>query len=1145
MKYAELKCKTNYSFLRGGSHPEELITRAIDVGLHALALNDNDGVYGLPKAHGKALELQEKAGKTVKLLIGAELTLGSHAPLTLLCRDKQAYALLCRMITKGHADQPKGHARLEWEHFMQMMSEPGHQGLVALVDPNWAPTWEINILYDEKRNIISQPRTFRFDELKQMFGDRLSLTLSRFLDGHDKKRTENALEASRRFDIPLVATNDVHFHHPNRRVLQDVLTANRHLVSLEEAGRKLFSNAERYLKAPSQMAKLFDDLPEALGRTVEIADSCTFSLSELKYYYPTEWIPKGETAQQYLERLTWEGARGRYPEGIPADVEKQVRSELKLIEELRFADYFLTVWYIVDYARSKKILCQGRGSAANSAVCYCLGITAVDPVRMNLLFERFISAERGEPPDIDVDFEHERREEVIQHIYEKYGRDRAAMVSAVITYKSKAAMRDIKRAFGLDLERDPPENLRLGFERLSKQLRGFPRHLSIHSGGFILSHEPLTNIVPVEPARMENRTIIQWDKYDLDILGLLKVDVLSLGMLSAIKKSLSLIGKELHEIPAEDPATYEMIQKGDTVGTFQIESRAQMNMLGRLKPRTFYDLVVEVAIVRPGPIVGKMVHPYLKRRNGLEPIDYPHPDLVPILGKTLGVPLFQEQVMKIAIVLAGFTPGEADRLRRAIGAWRSNGTIEEMGRKLMKGLLARGLPMEWVQRVFDQIKGFAEYGFPESHAASFALLAYASAWLKRHHQAEFTCSLINSQPMGFYSVHSLVEDAKRSGALVLPIDPNISEWDCTMEELPVTYLRAPKPGGPRVRALRLGFRIVKGIREDEVQELLYERRRRPFTGLSDFLARVTIRRDVLFRLAMGDVFRPFGLDQRQALWQLLAQQVLLYDKNREQLNLFAHAQSGVGAAGLAAGTLRDGPRTVHGEPCASDREPCTRDREPCTQDREPCTRDREGRTVHAEPNTAQSSSSAAQGEPGTLSRSEPFTCPGTGKLAREPTPHFAPPPTENLPQFAKLDDYATIVADYESHGLSLRGHPMQALRKKLRNISQLTAKKLRNLEHGQTAEITGLVIVRQRPPTANGTVFATLEDETGLMDLILHARTFERYGDLLMSSAFLTARGIVQREGWSVSVLVKRLSSPLPPDDNLRKKARAYGSHLG
>jgi error-prone DNA polymerase len=855
--------------------------------------------------------------------------------------------------------------------------------------------------------------------LQDFFQDRLYIPLARLLDGWDEKRTRAAREAKRRYGARVVAVNDVHYHAGARRTLQDVVTAIRHGTTLKDAGNLLFSNAERRLKSAAEMSALFKDLPDALRATLDIADSCVFSPAEIRYRYPSEWIPAGETAQSYLEKLVWQGARGRYPGGTPSNVEAQLKHELKLVNELSFADYFLTIWEIVEYARQKEILCQGRGSAANSAVCYCLGITAVDPVRMNLLFERFISAERGEPPDIDVDFEHERREEVIQHIYEKYGRDRAAMVAAVITYRSRSSIREVTKV--LDAPLAPA---------MAEELQGFPRHLSIHSGGFTLSADPLIETVPVEPARMEGRTIVQWDKDDLDAIGLLKVDVLALGMLTAIKKTCDLTKLPYAKIPAEDRATYAMIQHADTIGTFQIESRAQMNMLGRLQPRSFYDLVIQVAIVRPGPIVGKMVHPYLKRRRGIEPIDYPHPKLKPILHKTLGVPIFQEQVMKIAIELAGFTAGEADELRRAIGAWRSSGSIEKVGGRLRAGLLASGLPREWVDRVFEQIKGFAEYGFPESHAASFALLAYASAYLKCHHPAEFTCSLINSQPMGFYSSHSLVDDAKRHGVEVRAVDLNRSEWDCTIEE----------------GALQLGLRVVSGLARVDADKLIAERRARPFTSAGDFLARVRLAPLVLQRLAMGDAFAPFGLEQRDALWEILAQAAATRPEPTGQLDL----------------------------------------------------------------------------------------------LAGVPARHARYDASDARARFASLDDYDAIRADYDAYRLSTRGHPMTAVRGKLPGLPKATSQHVRRARHGETVTMAGLVIVRQRPSTAGGTVFAALEDEHGLVDLILHKNTQERYGELFLNHSFLIAKGVAQRDAHSVSVLVRQIRAVWKEPDDLRAQSHDW-----
>ncbi len=1013
--YAELRCKTCYSFLEGASQPEELIDRAAVLGLRALALTDRGGVYGVPKAYRAS-----KHHPALKLIVGAEVPFDEdRPPITLLARDRAAYGLLCRTLTAAHADRPKGEPVLRWLEFLSLMERPESRGLVALPEPG--PRAEIATLRD-------------------VFSDRLFLPVSRHLDGLDRQRLERARELAREHGCRLVAVNDVRAHLPDRRKLQDVFTALRHRVPLSDAGRRLHSNAERYLKSPARMARLFADLPDALRATVDIAESCVFSPSELRYRYPSEWIPAGETAHEYLTRLTCEGAARRYPAGAPDAVRRQLAHELGLIGELGFADYFLTIWEIVEFARGRGILCQGRGSAANSAVCYCLGITAIDPVRMNLLFERFISAERGEPPDIDVDFEHERREEVLQHVYEKYGRDRAAMVSAVITYRSRLAVREVCKALEEDL--DAPSETALA---LAREVQGFPRHLSIHSGGFTLSADPILETVPVEPARMEGRTIVQWDKDDLDSIGLLKVDLLALGMLSALHRCFDLVreasGRQLSiaAVPAEDEPTYEMIRRADTVGTFQVESRAQMSMLPRLLPRCFYDLVVQVAIVRPGPIVGKMVHPYLRRRRGEEKPDIPHPALEPILGKTLGVPLFQEQVMKMAVALGGFTSGEADELRRAIGSWRSRGSVDRLGKKLMEGLLHNGLPQEFVDRVFQQIQGFAEYGFPESHAASFALIAYASCYVKCHHPAEFLCALVNSQPLGFYSVHTLVEDARRHGVRVLPVDPNRSTWDCGMEGTSV----------------RLGWRVVRGLARAEADGIVACAAERPFTSLSDFLSRARVRRDRLEELALAGAFECFGLDRRGALWAILHQAELLRPgspggwraADGQQLSLFSVAPE------VAAGAAAPAP-------------------------------------------------------------------------------------------FAAMTDLETIHADYATYGLSLRGHPMQALRRHWKSIPPGTTRGARESPHGRSLAIAGLVIVRQRPPTAKGTCFATLEDEDGFLDLIFHARVFERFQDVFWSSAFLKVRGRIQRDGLAVNLIVSGLEPLREQRPGRAEPPRAPGSYF-
>ncbi|NDD90967.1 error-prone DNA polymerase [bacterium] len=1023
VRYAELTCRTHYSFLRGASHPHELVQQAAELGLSALAITDRNGVYGIPKAYRAWKELSEEKRSALRLIIGSELTLRSSSEiqesglgadsLILLARTRRAYGLLCRLITEAHAGKEKGNAFLSPEILRNFIHHPDFN--LPLREIAWISPPPLNLKNPKSKEWLRRTENLLERNLSVYY------PIFQFRDAYDAIRLRNAETLAKRFgERTLIAANDVHTHHEARRPLQEVLTSIRETTPLKEAGFKLFQNGERRLKSSDEMLELFSHWPQLLTQAHELSREFQFDLSELRYRYPSEWIPPGYTAQSYLSELTWKGASDRYGGElrIPEATRKQLLHELALIDQLGFADYFLTIWEIVDYARSKKILCQGRGSAANSAVCYCLGITAIDPVRMNLLFERFISVERGEPPDIDVDFEHERREEVIQHVYQKYGRHRAGMVAALITYRSRSAFREVSKALGFQPndEKSIDEAKRSPLvERFSEEIYGFPRHLSIHSGGFTLSADPLIETVPIEPARMEGRTIVQWDKDDLDAVGLLKVDLLSLGMLSAMRKCLQLVEKQLHEIPAEDPKTYQMIQRADTVGVFQIESRAQMSMLPRLLPKTFYDLVVEVAIVRPGPIVGRMVHPYLRRKRGLEPVIFPDERLRPILERTLGVPLFQEQVMKIAITLAGFTPGEADRLRRAIGAWRSSGSINEMGKKLMDGLRANGLPQAFADQIFEQIQGFAEYGFPESHAASFALLAYGSAYLKCHHPAEFACALINSQPMGFYANHTLIDDAKRHGVRVLPIDPHFSEWDCTIES----------------GALRLGFRLTRGMSLAEFRSIEESRLERPFQSLSDFLARTKVRKNILNTLALGDAFSCFGEDRRHTLWKILAAEKS-HDRSMdgvsEQLSLFA-GQSTSGSNDL----------------------------------------------------------------------------------------------------FSPLTALESIQSDYRSFGVSTRGHPMQELRQLRSDLPKITTAQAKTVGHLKKLTISGLVIVMQRPPTAKGTCFATLEDETGFLDLILRKEVFEKYRELFESGSIFTVTGKMQRSGdkhsHSAQVLVDQVQT--------------------
>ncbi|MBI2366000.1 MAG: DNA polymerase III subunit alpha, partial [Deltaproteobacteria bacterium] len=825
-------CKSNFSFLEGASHPDELVEEAHRLGLPALAVTDRDGVYGIVWAHVRAREVG------LKLIIGSQVSVADGSTIVLLAQDRGGYANLCRLLTTGRLRSEKGESAVGWDEICAHAS-----GLIAL----WGGE-ESLIVGDAEPNEVA-------GKLRDSFDDRLYGLLTRHRHEEEVAAEARLRECAKGYGFPLVAANEVLYHTPARRPLQDILTAIRHGVPVASCGRRLKPNAEHDLKSPYAFARLFADDPAAFNRTLEIAERCSFSLDEIRYRYPSEHLPDpstrapamgggrslgispenrgvavserseskdgesgapglpgglhGTTSAAWLRRLTFGGAHWRYGETIPSTVVGQLEKELDIIEALDYPGYFLTMWEIVEFCRAHGILCQGRGSAANSAVCYCLGVTAVDPVRMGLLFERFISKERAEPPDIDLDIEHDRREEVIQHVYDKYGRDHAAMVANVVRYRSRSALRDVGKALGLSetaLDRaakflssyenvqpemleqlgiDPSQGLHGHLLELTNEILDFPRHLSIHPGGFLLGHEPVHDLVPIENATMPERTVIQWDKEDLEELGLFKVDLLGLGGLTQLDLCFTLLrehrGIELSmaTIPPEDGATYEMICQSDTVGVFQIESRAQMAMLPRLRPRNFYDLVIEISIVRPGPITGGMVHPYLRRRQGKEAIDYPHPTLIPVLEKTLGVPLFQEQVMRLAVVAADYTPGEADQLRRDMAAWHRTGRMERHRERLITRMRAKGIAPEFAKRVFEQIRGFGEYGFPESHAASFALIAYATAWLKCHYPAEFACSLLNAQPMGFYAPATIGEDAKRHRVIVRPIDAQSSSWQCS------------------------------------------------------------------------------------------------------------------------------------------------------------------------------------------------------------------------------------------------------------------------------------------------------------------------------------------------------------------------------
>ncbi len=1031
MKYVELQATTNYTFLRGASHPDEMVERAGALGHRACAIADRNTLAGIVRAHVAAKEIG------LPLVVGSALVLEEPAGLTILVypTDRAAYGRLCRLLTVGKRRAEKGECRLTLHDVLE------HQGgLLGVVVPP-------RVLDERFVEIVAGLRA-AFDD------DRLSLAARRAYAPDDEDRLRQVSMLSEHARVPLVAVNDAHYHEPSRRALQDVLTCVREGCTIDHAGFRLAANAERYLKSGEEMARLFAGHPGAIVRTVEIAERCAgFSLDQLRYEYPDEVVPRGTTAMQHLCGLTRAGAERRYPGGVPAKVLGQIEHELRLIEELRYAPYFLTVHGLVEFARERGILCQGRGAAANSAVCYCLGVTAVDPDRVSVLFERFVSRERDEPPDIDIDFEHERREEVIQHIYAMYGRDRAALTAEVISYRGRSAVREVGKAMGLSLDLvdrlakdlewwsdvpgreervramglDPREPTLARVMALTRELMGFPRHLSQHVGGFVITRGALCELVPIENARMEDRTVIEWDKDDIDALHMLKVDVLGLGMLTCLRKGLDLVraheGRDLSlaTIPAEDGAVYDMVCEADTVGVFQIESRAQMSMLPRLRPRCYYDLVIEVAIVRPGPIQGDMVHPYLRRRNGEEPVVYFDERVERVLRRTLGVPLFQEQAMALAVEAAGFTPGEADRLRRAIAAWKTRGNkIEEFGERIVAGMQARGYPREFAARCFEQIKGFSGYGFPESHAASFALLVYASAWIKRHHPAPFACALLNSQPMGFYQPAQIVRDAREHGVEVRPVDVNHSAWDCTLEG-----------GEGGSSALRLGLRLAHGLAESDGERIVTAVRDGGACGNIERLWRRSgVRVSVLRRLAQADAFGSMGLTRQRALW--------------------------------AVQRLRDDPAPLFD-------------------------------VMEAE----RAEDSAAK----------------EGEGARR------------LPPVARETE---VNADYRSVGLSLRAHPMSFLRARLEEAGARVNASLADeaaMPTGAWALVAGVVLVRQRPSTASGIVFMTIEDESGVANLIVRPRVYERFRRVARHSGMVLCAGRVERQGSVVHVVARRFES--------------------
>jgi error-prone DNA polymerase len=1025
--YIPLWCKSNFSFLEGAASPDELVRTAHDAGLPAIAVTDRDGVYGIVRAHLAAKETG------THLIIGSEITVDDGSTIVLLVRHRKGYANLCNLVTTGRRRCEKGSSKVAWREIGERAD-----GLTAI----WGGDSSLPAREGDHRKQAGM--------LRDALGDDLHILVTRHRRAEDSELESRLREFATHHSLPVVAGTEVLYHTPERRDLQDVLTCVRNGVPLSKAGRLLKPNAEHYLRSPDDFRALFADDPAAVARTLEIAETCTFSMDELRYCYPAGSLPGGMTGEEWLRKLTFEGAQRRYSGMVRDDVREQIEKELSLIEELNYTGYFITMREIVEFCQENDILCQGRGSAANSTVCYCLEVTAVDPVHMGLLFERFLSRERAEPPDIDLDIMHERREEVIQHVYEKYGREHSAMVANVIRYRPRRAVRDVGKALGLpevDLTRiskllphwgeipwksliqggmNPTSPVTKHLHRLASEVQGFPRHLSIHPGGFLLGDQPVIDLVPVENATMDDRTVIQWDKDDVEALGLFKVDLLGLGALTLVDNCLRLLQSHkgldisLATIPPDDTATYDLICRGDTIGVFQIESRAQMSMLPRLKPRTYYDLVIEVAIVRPGPISGGMVHPYLRRRNGEEEVTYPHECLVPVLQKTLGVPLFQEQVMRLAMVAADYTPGEADQLRRDMAAWKKYGNMDRHNERLVTRMMEKGITEEFAQRVVDQIRGFGEYGFPESHAASFALISYATAWLRCHHPAVFLCGILNALPMGFYSADTLVNDAMRHDVEVRPVDINHSIDNCTLE---------PTVNGSF--AVRMGFRFIKGMSGDVAQRIEDARSSGPFTSVESVVRGTSLNERTLTRLCRAGAFEGIGVNRRVALWQ---------------------------ARGL------------------------TRTSEvPLDMDER-----------------------------------------------------------EEDPGFDALTAMEVASWDRIASGHSTRAHPLTPLRDQLRKQGMPDAKAVQAIDDGRVVRYAGIVICRQRPGTAGGVVFMTLEDETGFVNLVIWKNVFERFSLMAKTTSFLGVTGRVQSHDNVVHLIASSLWIPDVSSDPEPAKSRDF-----
>ncbi len=1128
--YAELQVTSNFSFLTGGSHAEELVAQAKALGLAAVAVTDRNTLAGVVRAHVAAKQVG------LRLVVGARLDLLDGHSLLCLPTDRDAYGRLCRLLSLGQRRAEKGQCRID---VSDVAAHAQGQILIALPPEGWswregiettapslpdrapaasavspeprtphpAPTAQIipfppraagdgsmpspppvppprtavSLPAPPPLSHVSEPLETWLARLRSLLPGPLYLAATHRYRGDDRARIAALATLSERLGIGLVATNDVLYHSPHRRALQDVLTCIREGTTIAEAGLSLEANAERHLKSPIALARLFRGFEHALAATIEIAAACRFSLDELVYEYPDEPVPPGRTPQAHLEDMTWEGAHWRFPGGLPEKVRTALVRELELIAELSYAPYFLTVHDIVGFARSRGILCQGRGSAANSAVCYCLGVTAVDPTEVDLLFERFISPERKEPPDIDVDFEHDRREEVIQYIYARYGRHRAGLAATVISYRARSAVREVGKAMGLSADTvaalagmvwgtrsggvlpekhvreaglDPADPLLARVLELSGELTGFPRHLSQHVGGFVLTRGPLDEVVPIGNAAMADRTFIEWDKDDIAALGLLKVDVLALGMLSCIRRAFDLLAQHhdrpttLASVPRRDEAVFDMLCRADSIGVFQVESRAQMNMLPRLRPRDFYDLVIEVAIVRPGPIQGDMVHPYLRRRSGLEPEHYPSPapehgdadELRQILSKTKGVPLFQEQAMRIAMIAARFSDADVNELRKAMATFRRVGTIGKLEERMVSAMVARGYDRAFAERCFNQIKGFGEYGFPESHAASFAHLVYVSAWLKCHYPAAFACALLNSQPMGFYAPAQIVRDAREHGVTVLEADVGFSHWDCTLEQAPGPEHRAsgiggaplpgiwpPQPYSSPSPALRLGLRQIDGFSQAEAERLVAARasaavapNEPPFSSVHELWSRSSVAHATLERLAAADAFRSMWLDRRQALWEVKA-----------------------------------------------------------------------------------------------LARAAPLPL-----FQWRRTQENGPEPSVALPAMP-LGEH--VVNDYQTLRLSLKAHPMSFLRERLGRKKVSACEELRGMKDGAAVTVAGVVLVRQRPGSAKGVVFMTLEDETGIANAVVWPKTLERYRKVVMGARLILIRGRIQRHADIIHVVSGRL----------------------